>query len=149
MSLQFKFVSSLHLHQGVFINISINALDTYHVAFPKDRLYIKCLVYVVFALELTQSILIMHDAYITYVARFGDFESVLQKGTFYWFVIPMFSGIGMFTFDFSMMKLNNEVLSGLLGSNLIFISYLHALPVEVVILDHSFCELIFRVLCES
>jgi len=66
---------------------------TYHVAFPKDRLYIKCLVYVVFTLELTQSILIMRDTYVTYVLRFGVFESVYQKGTFYWFVVPIFSGI--------------------------------------------------------
>lgn len=91
----------------------------------------------------------MHDAYITYVVRFGKFESVFQKGTYYWFVIPMFSGIGMFTFDFTVTILNNGVLSGLSGSNLIFISYLHTLHVEVVILDHSCRESIFPLFCEN
>ncbi|KAF9451108.1 hypothetical protein P691DRAFT_663913, partial [Macrolepiota fuliginosa MF-IS2] len=68
-------------------------VHTYHVAFPKDRLYIKLLVYIVFVLELVQSILIMHDAYFTYVNRFGVFDAVYQQGTYAWFAIPIFTGI--------------------------------------------------------
>lgn len=83
---------------GYLLNIGLcgvlaTQVYTYHVAFRKDRLYVRILIYTVFLLELTQSILIMHDTYVTYVAGFGKFESVYQGGTYSWFAIPMFSGI--------------------------------------------------------
>lgn len=90
---QHKFVSLVHFK--VILLLERILLDTYHVAFPKDRLYIKLLVYVVFLLELVQSILIMHDTYVTYVLGFGKFEAVYQTGTYTWFAIPVFSGIGL------------------------------------------------------
>ncbi|KAF8234829.1 hypothetical protein L208DRAFT_804269 [Tricholoma matsutake] len=41
----------------------------YYMAFPRDRIYSKSLVYSVYLLETLQTILLLHDGYIMYSAR--------------------------------------------------------------------------------
>jgi len=41
----------------------------YYMAFPRDRIYSKSLVYAVYVLETIQTILLLHDGYIMYSAR--------------------------------------------------------------------------------
>lgn len=39
------------------------------MAFPRDRLQSKCLVYSVFILETIQTLFLLHDGYVMYAAR--------------------------------------------------------------------------------
>ena len=41
----------------------------YYMAFPRDRIYSKSLVYAVYILETIQTLLLLHDGYILYSAR--------------------------------------------------------------------------------
>ncbi len=70
-------------------------LDLYYEAFPNDRLWTKCLVYGTYTLELTQTILIMHDAFVIFGTGFGDLEALIDAH-FLWFSVPVMSGIGMY-----------------------------------------------------
>ncbi|KAF8899687.1 hypothetical protein CPB85DRAFT_187537 [Mucidula mucida] len=67
----------------------------YYEAFPNDRLWTKCLVYGTYTLELTQTILIMHDAFVIFGTGFGDLEALIDAH-FLWFSVPVISGIVAF-----------------------------------------------------
>jgi hypothetical protein len=69
--------------------------DLYYLAFPRDRLSTKCLVYGVYAIELVETILITHDAFATFAYGFGDISAFTKIG-FDWLTIPIMSGLGVF-----------------------------------------------------
>ncbi|KAJ7433989.1 hypothetical protein FB451DRAFT_1419319 [Mycena latifolia] len=79
------------LHWGLFGTLSIQ-LYLYYEAFPRDRLFNKCLVYTLYLLELVQTILMTHDAFAIFGSGFGDL-STLKAIHFAWFAIPIMSGI--------------------------------------------------------
>jgi hypothetical protein len=67
--------------------------DLYYLAFPKDRLSTKCLVYGVYALELVETILVTHDAFAAFGYGYGDLSALTNVG-FAWLSIPVMSGLG-------------------------------------------------------
>ena len=67
--------------------------DMYYLAFSKDPLTRKILVYAVYAAELTQTILFSQMAFKEFAAGFGNFEALTQVGNF-WFSVPILSSAG-------------------------------------------------------
>ncbi|RDB19772.1 hypothetical protein Hypma_013182 [Hypsizygus marmoreus] len=64
----------------------------YYMAFPKDRLYCKCLVYGVYILETLQTGVITHDAFASFGLGFGSFDA-LDSIQFTCLSIPILSGV--------------------------------------------------------
>lgn len=67
--------------------------DLYYVAFPGDKLFIQCLVYVVYILETVQTAIMTHDGYVAYGLKFGDVDS-LMKARLAWFSVPVITAVG-------------------------------------------------------
>lgn len=68
-------------------------LDTYYIAFPRDRLFLKIIVYGVFILEFIQSILTTKDAFGTFANGLGNWIA-LSRVRLLWFSVPILGGIG-------------------------------------------------------
>ncbi|KAK0486408.1 hypothetical protein IW261DRAFT_1559810 [Armillaria novae-zelandiae] len=75
------------LNWGLFGTLSIQ-LYLYYLAFPKDRRFVKCLVYGVYILELIQTILVTHDAFTVFGYGFGDFEALTEMHS-NWLILPI------------------------------------------------------------
>ena len=88
---QFKFVSNFLITLGKPYWHAYT--DLYYLAFPTDRLYMKCLVYGIYLLEFVQSILIIEAGFRTFVNGFGDLE-VLDQIKTQWLSIPVLTAIG-------------------------------------------------------
>lgn len=69
-------------------------LDLYYLAFPKDRQFTKYLVYSIYVVELGQTVLITHDAFLVFGYGFGDIK-VLTDMHSNWLTVPVMSGAGM------------------------------------------------------
>ncbi|KAJ6528754.1 hypothetical protein DFH09DRAFT_1412688, partial [Mycena vulgaris] len=82
------------LHWGLFGTLSVQ-LYLYYQAFPNDRWPTKCLVYTVYTIELVQTILLTHDAFIMFGYGFGNPSALVEVG-FYWLTIPVMSGLVAF-----------------------------------------------------
>ncbi|KAJ6503137.1 hypothetical protein DFH09DRAFT_1201808, partial [Mycena vulgaris] len=80
------------LNWGLFGTLSVQVY-LYYQAFPNDRLATKCLVYIVFTIDVVQTILITHDAFATFEYGFGDFSAV-TKLRLDWVTIPIIGGLG-------------------------------------------------------
>jgi hypothetical protein len=83
--------------------------DLYYLAFPKDRLSTKCLVYGVYALEVVETILVTHDSFAAFGYGFGDI-SALTRIDFNWLSIPIMSGLGNFDAKSSCLALTSAAL---------------------------------------
>ncbi len=70
-------------------------LDVYHLAFPNDRRLTKCLVYGIYLIETTQTILITHDAFNDYAKGFGSLDALNAQGLKP-IAVPIFTGLGGF-----------------------------------------------------
>lgn len=70
-------------------------LDFYYLAFPKDRRITKWLVCGIYILELTQTILLTHDAFGTYATHYGD-DGFLNNMQLIPLSVPIFSGMGSY-----------------------------------------------------
>jgi len=79
------------LNWGLFGVLSCQVY-IYHLAFPKDRLVTKLLVYGVYLVETTQTILVTHDAFNGYAKGFGSLTA-LNSAQLEWLAVPIFSGI--------------------------------------------------------
>jgi len=90
----FKFVSPL-------ISLPSNLLEMfwhenavlYYLAFPNDRLYLKCLVYGLYTFEFVQCVLIVEAAFHTFVTSFGDVD-VFNRVNTEWLSVPIFTALG-------------------------------------------------------
>ncbi|KAK0483068.1 hypothetical protein EDD18DRAFT_1432427 [Armillaria luteobubalina] len=82
------------LNWGLFGALSVQ-LYLYYLAFPKDRRFVKSLVYGIYITELVQTILIAHDAFAVFGYGFGNLE-VLVEIHFNWFVVPIMTAIVAF-----------------------------------------------------
>ena len=65
----------------------------YYLAFPHDWVYMKCLVYGIYVLEVMQSILFIENGFRIFVTSFGDVEAVDRVGTA-WLSVPILTAIG-------------------------------------------------------
>ncbi|KAJ7604443.1 hypothetical protein DFH06DRAFT_314711 [Mycena polygramma] len=82
------------LHWGLFGTLSIQ-LYLYYQAFPNDRLFNKCLVYTIYAIEFVQTMLMTDAAFSSFAYGFGD-VSALDDVHFEWLTVPVMSGIVAF-----------------------------------------------------
>ena len=71
----------------------MNHIDLYYLAFSNDRMYMKSLVYGIYVLEVTQTILIIETGFRHCVTGFGDVE-VFDRVEVLWLSIPIFTAIG-------------------------------------------------------
>jgi len=90
--LRFKFVSKFS--PTPFIGWHEN-IDLYYLAFPEDRVHLKCLVYGVYFLEFVQSVLVVDAMFRTFVTMFGDVQALDQIETL-WLSIPILTAISEF-----------------------------------------------------
>ncbi|EEB97113.1 hypothetical protein MPER_03629, partial [Moniliophthora perniciosa FA553] len=75
---------------GMFLHILFGLLTVqvylYHLAFPRDRIWIKSMVYGVYLVLLAQDIFVTHDTYLR--------ETFQQAGAgLGWFFVPVLGGI--------------------------------------------------------
>jgi hypothetical protein len=68
--------------------------DFYYAAFPNDKLSTKCLVYIVYVIEMVQTILVTSNGFNTFGDGFGDISSLAEVGLD-WLTVPIMGGIGM------------------------------------------------------
>ncbi|KAH9481559.1 hypothetical protein JR316_0006086 [Psilocybe cubensis] len=76
---------------GLFGALSVQVY-MYYMSFPKDRLYMKCLVYGLYLLEVAQTGIVTHDAFDGYAKGFGNLKA-LHSIHLEWLCVPIFSGI--------------------------------------------------------
>ena len=69
--------------------------DVYYLAFPNDRIGIKCLVYGLALVEVIQTAFMSHDAVMALGLGFGD-PSALDDVHFAWLTIPLMSSVGQY-----------------------------------------------------
>ncbi|KAK0241079.1 hypothetical protein EDD85DRAFT_992589 [Armillaria nabsnona] len=79
------------LHWGLFGTLTVQ-LYMFYLAFPKDRNFIKCLVYAIYIVVFVQTMLASHDALAMFGYGFGDLEA-LTRMNFNWLVVPVMGGV--------------------------------------------------------
>ncbi|KAK0483078.1 hypothetical protein EDD18DRAFT_754036 [Armillaria luteobubalina] len=79
------------LNWGLFGTLTVQ-LYLYYLAFPKDRRFVKILVYGIYILELIQAILVAYDAFAVFGYGFGDLDALTDRH-FNWLVVPTMGGI--------------------------------------------------------
>ncbi|KAJ8077983.1 hypothetical protein PM082_000184 [Marasmius tenuissimus] len=77
---------------SMLYGIQVLQVYTYYMSFPKDRAFVKCLVYIVFLLDTVQTILFLHDAFQLFGYGFGDMET-LKKAHLSGFSVPILTGM--------------------------------------------------------
>ncbi|KAH8831901.1 hypothetical protein DL96DRAFT_1678193 [Flagelloscypha sp. PMI_526] len=66
--------------------------DIYYMAFPKDRPYIKTIVYVTFVLEIAQTVIQMYDRYQLNAVQYANPKG-LEEQMIAWFSIPILTTV--------------------------------------------------------
>ncbi|KAK0483137.1 hypothetical protein EDD18DRAFT_1261695 [Armillaria luteobubalina] len=84
------------LNWGLFGTLSIQ-LYLYYLAFPKDRRFVKTLVYGIYIVEFVQTILVAHDAFAVFGYGFGDLEALTGMHS-NWLILPITIEIGAIFF---------------------------------------------------
>ncbi|TFK62390.1 hypothetical protein BDN72DRAFT_827539 [Pluteus cervinus] len=64
----------------------------YYMAFPRDQLLTKCLVYVLFLLETVQTVMILRDGFVIFVGGLSN-PALLDNVELNWFSVPALTGI--------------------------------------------------------
>lgn len=82
------------LNAGLLGVLSVQVF-LYSLAFPNDRVYMKCLVYGVYILESAQSVLIAGTEWRVFVTGFGNVE-VIDQIDLTWLTIPILTAIDTF-----------------------------------------------------
>ncbi|KAF9258139.1 hypothetical protein L218DRAFT_820606, partial [Marasmius fiardii PR-910] len=67
----------------------------YYLSFPKDRRFIKGIVYLVFLLDTTQTVIFLHDAFEIFGSGFGDMEA-LREAHLSGLSVPVMTGLVSF-----------------------------------------------------
>jgi hypothetical protein len=67
--------------------------DLYYLAFPNDRMHLKCLVYGIYVLEFAQSVLTIKVGFWMFVTGFGDVGALKATNTS-WSSVPILTAIG-------------------------------------------------------
>ncbi|KAK0486452.1 hypothetical protein IW261DRAFT_1604592 [Armillaria novae-zelandiae] len=79
------------LHWGLFGTLSVQ-LYLYYLAFPMDRKFTKYLVYGIYIIEFSQTMIFTHDAFATFGYGFSDIEALTGMYSF-WFTAPIMSSV--------------------------------------------------------
>ncbi|PBK66293.1 hypothetical protein ARMSODRAFT_960237 [Armillaria solidipes] len=79
------------LNWGLFGTLSVQ-LYLYYLAFPNDRRFTKYLVYGIYVIEFTQTILVTYDAFSTFGYGFGDMDA-LTRMNYNWLAVPVMSAV--------------------------------------------------------
>ncbi|THU83610.1 hypothetical protein K435DRAFT_592978, partial [Dendrothele bispora CBS 962.96] len=79
------------LNWGLFGMLSIQVY-VYHIAFPNEKIRLKCLVFGIYFIEAIQTIIITHDAWKAYASGYGRLEA-LGNLQLEWLAVPFLSGI--------------------------------------------------------
>ncbi|KIM49805.1 hypothetical protein M413DRAFT_21943 [Hebeloma cylindrosporum] len=82
------------LNSGLLGVLSVQ-IYLYYLAFPKDRMYLKCLVYGIYFLEFVQTVLVIHALFRTFVTNFGDVQALDRVETL-WLSVPVLTTIDTF-----------------------------------------------------
>ncbi|KIM49808.1 hypothetical protein M413DRAFT_21946 [Hebeloma cylindrosporum] len=85
---------SVLLNGGLLGVLSVQVY-LYHLAFPRDQVYMKCLVYGIYFVELVQSVLIVETGFRTFVTSFGDVQ-VFDRIETVWLSVPILTAIDTF-----------------------------------------------------
>ncbi|SJL06997.1 uncharacterized protein ARMOST_10339 [Armillaria ostoyae] len=85
------YIAGCLLNWGLFGTLSVQ-LYLYYLAFPDDRRFIKYLVYGIYVIEFGQTMLVAHDAFVTFGYGFGDIDAVTRI-KFYWLAGPTMSAV--------------------------------------------------------
>jgi hypothetical protein len=67
--------------------------DFYAAAFPKDPVRTKVVVYLIYALEVTQTVLITRSIFVAFVYGFGNMTASDNVGLV-WLSVPLLTGLG-------------------------------------------------------
>ncbi|KAK0483077.1 hypothetical protein EDD18DRAFT_1362040 [Armillaria luteobubalina] len=79
------------LNWGLFGTLTMQ-LYLYYLAFPKDRRFVKILVYGIYIVEFVQTILVAHDAFAVFGYGFGDLEAP-NEIHYSWFIVPIIDAV--------------------------------------------------------
>ncbi|EJD01886.1 uncharacterized protein FOMMEDRAFT_86787, partial [Fomitiporia mediterranea MF3/22] len=79
-------------HWGLFGILTVQVY-LYHLAFPRDRIAFKALVYTIYLAEVAQTFLVTHDAFFMYAQKYGHVDALDAVQTS-WLAIPVLCGIG-------------------------------------------------------
>ncbi|SJL07002.1 uncharacterized protein ARMOST_10344 [Armillaria ostoyae] len=79
------------LNWGLFGTLSVQ-LYLYYLAFPNDRRFTKYLVYGIYVIEFTQTVLVTYDAFATFGYGFGDMDA-LTRMNYNWLTVPVMSAV--------------------------------------------------------
>ncbi len=74
------------------VQLSRIRTDIYYISFPKDRLFTKCLVSVIYILETAQTAMLGYDAFEMLAKGFRSVDALdsLQNE---WLTVPIFTGV--------------------------------------------------------
>ncbi|KAH9476231.1 hypothetical protein JR316_0011802 [Psilocybe cubensis] len=81
-------------HWGLFGALCVQ-IYIYHLAFQKDPIQNKALVYTVFVIELAQTVFFTQSAFYIFASGYGDFAD-FEQIRFTWFSAPLLTGIVAF-----------------------------------------------------
>ncbi|KAF8970423.1 hypothetical protein BDZ97DRAFT_1652662, partial [Flammula alnicola] len=128
------------LNSGLFGILTVQVY-VYYLAFPKDRVVTRTLVYWVYLLEASQTILLMHDLFKTFALGFADLASLDEVNTL-WFSVPILTGIVTFTcqsfyaYRISLLMQNKAVVCVIACCCLVQLGAGIALGIQVKLIGH-------------
>ena len=96
-----------HSFSSNVVSNTFSVPDLYYLAFPKDRQFVKCLVYGTYIVEFVQTILVAHDAFAAFGYGFGDLEA-LAGIHFNWLSVPIMVAIGVYCIFYSYSATHRE-----------------------------------------
>ncbi|KAK7045674.1 hypothetical protein VNI00_007507 [Paramarasmius palmivorus] len=82
------------LNWGLFGILSVQVY-LYYTAFPHDKKLFKILVYFIYLLEATQTVMLTHDSFTRFVYGFGNPEE-MGRNSLLWFPVPFLDGLVAF-----------------------------------------------------
>ncbi|KAF8996705.1 hypothetical protein BDQ17DRAFT_1249469, partial [Cyathus striatus] len=85
-----------YMTNWMFYGVLCVQVYLYYLAFPKDPLHNKIMVYIVFILETIQSAMLGRDAYVTFAEGFGN-PNAVNNIHLEWFTLPFLGSIGKFS----------------------------------------------------
>lgn len=75
------------------VTVLTQQIDYYHCLFPKDRRFLKSLVYFLYLWDIAQTLLFTQQVFDDLAEGWGDPSALEASGTT-WFSVPIMSGVG-------------------------------------------------------
>ncbi|PFH47743.1 hypothetical protein AMATHDRAFT_66966 [Amanita thiersii Skay4041] len=100
------------INTGLF-GVLCGQIYTYYMAFPKDKLSIKLMVYGIFLLDVIQTVLATHDVFAIFAIGYGMISS-LHDIHLIWLTVPILGGLagcaGQLFFAYRIMLISESIL---------------------------------------